>query len=109
MIKEYWPPQHVVDVWKKQCDCCPECSPHPCDGVRAGGMCDGLECQCDYDYEDEDDDHGQYESGDWIECWNCGGNAYVDHDCGEDICCCLYPDDNVVCDICNGFGGWIRP
>ena len=56
----------------------------------------------------DDDDHGQYESGDWIECWMCGGDIYVDHDCGEDTCCCLYPEDNVVCDICDGAGGWYK-
>lgn len=42
----------------------------------------------------------------WIDCWNCGGEGYSDHDCGEDCCACLYPEDNVVCDICNGEGGW---
>jgi len=41
---------------------------------------------------------------DLIECWNCGGEVYVDHDCGEDVCCCAYPEDNVVCDICAGRG-----
>lgn len=43
---------------------------------------------------------------DWRECWNCGGECYSDHDCGEDTCCCLYPEDNVPCDICDGRGGW---
>ena len=54
MTEEYAPPQHVVDEWKKQCNCCPQCSPHPCDGVMAGGMCDSLECECECDdnYED---------------------------------------------------------
>lgn len=42
----------------------------------------------------------------WVDCWNCGGDVYVDHDCGEDTCCCRYPEDNVVCDICNGRGGF---
>lgn len=42
----------------------------------------------------------------WIECWNCGGEGYSHHDCGEDTCFCLMPEDNVICDICNGVGGW---
>lgn len=45
---------------------------------------------------------------DWIECWQCGGEGYSDHDCGEDTCCCLDPEDNVRCDVCNGKGGWHR-
>lgn len=45
-------------------------------------------------------------NSEWIVCWNCGGEVYVDHDCGEDTCCCLYPEDNVVCDVCAGAGGW---
>lgn len=45
---------------------------------------------------------------DWIECWNCGGERYSHHDCGEDTCWCLYPKDNVLCDVCNGKGGWER-
>lgn len=43
---------------------------------------------------------------DWEECWNCGGSGYSHHDCGEDCCCCFYPEDNVECDICDGKGGW---
>ena len=39
---------------------------------------------------------------DWEACTNCGGDGLVGHDCGEDCCCCLYPEDNVVCDICRG-------
>ena len=40
------------------------------------------------------------------DCTNCGGEGVTDHDCGEDCCCCLYPEDNVPCDICDGEGGW---
>jgi hypothetical protein len=43
----------------------------------------------------------------WIDCWNCGGEGFSDHDCGEDCCCCAFPEDNVVCDICEGEGGWL--
>ena len=46
--------------------------------------------------------------GDYVECWNCGGEGYSHHDCGEDCCCCLSPYDNVRCDICDGKGGWPR-
>ncbi|MCE5265705.1 MAG: hypothetical protein LLG97_19525 [Deltaproteobacteria bacterium] len=42
----------------------------------------------------------------WEECWNCGGEGVSGHDCGEDCCCCAYPEDNVRCDICEGKGGY---
>lgn len=45
--------------------------------------------------------HNELES---VECWNCGGEGLTDHDCGEDCCCCLYPEPNVRCDICEGAG-----
>lgn len=41
----------------------------------------------------------------WRDCWNCD-EGFSHHDCGEDCCCCLYPEDNVECDICEGEGGW---
>lgn len=40
------------------------------------------------------------------DCWNCGGEGNSYHDCGQDTCCCLDPEDNVECDICEGDGGW---
>lgn len=43
---------------------------------------------------------------DWQECWNCGSTGYSRHDCGDDTCCCLEPDPNVLCEICEGLGGW---
>lgn len=43
---------------------------------------------------------------DWQECESCGGHGVDGHDCGEDCCCCLDPDDNIPCDICGGRGGW---
>lgn len=40
------------------------------------------------------------------DCPNCGGDGVTSHDCGEDCCCCLYPEDNVTCDICRGKGSF---
>ncbi len=42
---------------------------------------------------------------DWHECENCE-DGFSGHDCGEDCCCCLNPEDNIRCDICDGEGGW---
>jgi hypothetical protein len=58
-------------------------------------------------YDDEDVqllDNGN----EWVTCWQCGGEGMWDHDCGEDCCACLHPEDNVRCDICRGVGGWER-
>ena len=41
----------------------------------------------------------------WQECWKCL-DGYSHHDCGEDVCCCMYPADNVKCDVCHGKAGW---
>ena len=41
-----------------------------------------------------------------VDCWQCGGEGFSHHDCGEDCCACLYPEDNVRCDICYGKGGY---
>lgn len=42
---------------------------------------------------------------DWEDCWNCE-DGFSGHDCGEDCCCCIDPEENVVCDICRGEGGF---
>ena len=42
----------------------------------------------------------------YVDCWECGGEGAAGHDCGDDTCCCLHPDDNVRCDTCHGHGGW---
>lgn len=42
----------------------------------------------------------------WRTCWDCGGERYTHHDCGEDCCVCLEPEDSVRCDTCHGKGGW---
>lgn len=39
-------------------------------------------------------------------CDYCGGDGVSGHDCGEDTCCCLDPQDNEPCDICGGEGGF---
>ena len=38
------------------------------------------------------------------ECYDCGGEGYSHHDCGEDTCACLEPEPNVVCELCEGEG-----
>lgn len=45
-------------------------------------------------------------SCDWQSCEHCGGEGFDGHDCGDDTCCCLRPDENVLCHICEGYGGW---
>lgn len=40
----------------------------------------------------------------FVECGDCGGTGLDGHDCGEDTCCCLHPEDNVTCETCNGSG-----
>lgn len=52
-----------------------------------------------------DEGHGEKER---CSCWNCGGEGVSGHDCGEDCCACLKPQDNVRCDICDGRGWWWR-
>jgi predicted amidophosphoribosyltransferase len=42
-----------------------------------------------------------------IECWQCEGEGVSDHDCGEDVCACRFPEPNVTCGICNGEGSWM--
>lgn len=42
----------------------------------------------------------------WKDCVHCGGKGLDGHDCGEDCCCCLDPEENLRCDMCEGRGGW---
>lgn len=44
-------------------------------------------------------------SCDWQRCEECE-DGYDGHDCGEDCCMCLYPEENVLCQICRGHEGW---
>lgn len=39
-------------------------------------------------------------------CDQCGGEGVNGHDCGDDTCCCLHPEDNMRCEQCDGQGGW---
>jgi hypothetical protein len=45
--------------------------------------------------------------GEWIDCWDCGGEGLIDGECTcwEDTCCCLEPEPP-MCTTCNGAGGW---
>lgn len=43
----------------------------------------------------------------WEDCEYCD-EGYDGHECGEDTCCCLYPEENMVCQICEGKNGWWR-
>ena len=38
------------------------------------------------------------------ECWACGGDGVDGHDCGDDTCFCLRPEENVDCTHCHGTG-----
>ena len=43
---------------------------------------------------------------DFARCGNCDEFGNSHHDCGEDCCACLDPDENNVrCDWCGGTGG----
>lgn len=47
-------------------------------------------------------------SMEWETCEQCGGAGRFGHDCGEDTCCCLEPEENEPCETCEGHGGWYR-
>lgn len=92
MSDQYSPPLHVVEAWAKHCRCCSSCRPYPCDGVAAGGLCDGLDCICDdYDPDDPDEDD-QYSLGP-EECYmdnkgqcSMAGSEYCDFECPNGGC-----------------------
>jgi hypothetical protein len=54
--------------------------------------------------ESSEDCYDAYESDPEC-CWSCHGEGYY-HDCGEDTCCCLNPeeDDCFPCEECGGTG-----
>ena len=41
-----------------------------------------------------------------VTCWDCGGEGGY-HDCMDDCCCCLDPEDNRDCATCHGEGGYL--
>lgn len=46
--------QEFVNDLASECKCgCAECGNSPCDGLLAGGLCDGMGCTCN-EYEDDD-------------------------------------------------------
>jgi hypothetical protein len=40
------------------------------------------------------------------DCEHCDEFGMDGHDCGEDSCCCAFPEDNITCTVCGGSGGW---
>ena len=40
-------------------------------------------------------------------CEQCDGDGVYGHHCGEDCCCCLDPEENEPCDLCDG-RGWFK-
>ena len=42
----------------------------------------------------------------WTDCWECGGDGVNGHECGDDTCCCLDPEDNMLCHTCEDKGNW---
>jgi hypothetical protein len=42
----------------------------------------------------------------WATCWDCGGEGFTHHDCGDDTCVCLWPEDNMPCGTCGTKGGY---
>lgn len=41
----------------------------------------------------------------WEPCEHCV-DGFDGHECGEDCCSCADPEDNRICHICEGAGGW---
>lgn len=57
---------------------------------KDGKLCERCQC-CEMSHE---------------ECDNCGGEGVDGHDCGEDCCACLEPEENMTCSTCDGDGSW---
>ncbi len=66
---------------------------HPPDDMYRAGL--EIDCQC----------ARCGSSVGYIDCDSCE-DGFDGHDCGEDTCCCLHPEENVVCQFCDGYGGW---
>ena len=41
----------------------------------------------------------------FVTCWQCGGSGVDGHECGEDCCACIDPEENVPCGACDSRGG----
>ncbi len=39
-------------------------------------------------------------------CFDCGGEGVNGHECGDDCCCCADPEENMLCETCQGKGHW---
>ena len=79
---------HSAEKSKRVADCsAATCSPgdfyHGSDGAITCAMCD---CEAEVDH-----------------CEHCE-DGFDGHDCGDDTCCCSWPDENVPCQICYGRG-----
>lgn len=63
----------------------------PTDAMYAPGL--EIDCQC-------------ARCGSSIFTEDCGEceDGFDGHDCGDDCCCCLHPEENVVCQYCGGTG-----
>ncbi len=63
----------------------------PSRDIYASGL--DIECQC-------------ARCGSSVETERCNSceDGFDGHDCGEDCCPCLYPEDNIPCDYCRGKG-----
>lgn len=70
-------------------------APHPTPEMYRTGL--EIDCQC----------ARCGSSVDHQDCEECE-DGFDGHDCGEDTCCCLRPEDNVTCQYCDGTGVWHR-
>lgn len=61
--------------------------------------------ECSQENEREAADEVLEDEEPFIECGDCEGFGFSDHDCGEDTCCCLDKSDD-ICVTCGG-EGWV--
>jgi hypothetical protein len=88
------------------CKDCHADDPYSCafEFERRGFGPDGPECYCPCHEFPECAECGG--DADRELCFKCDGQGVDGHECGEDCCVCLDPEDNVPCDVCDGEGGW---
>lgn len=80
---------------------------HFCKRGENGGYFERM-FLCDDCLREAEREKREEEMADWEHCYNCE-DGYSGHDCGEDCCPCLDPEENMVCQVCEGRGGWKRP